>query len=136
MGEVTHDLLEPLGSGASTIRSLTLRPPQLADLLDFGLPVTGVHLQSGGYVETPDMAVIRSYIRRLTVGQVDHVLLGQASLADALALTEIVRGFFDTAAARLARPQTPAAETAPASSSTQPTSSSSGSDGRPPISLK
>ncbi len=107
--------------GETPFDHITLREPSYQDIVMSGLgfPQEGQPNGQGGVVIMTFWPVIDDYVRRLIVAP-EYKDIASLNFVDTKALQDAVCGFFLTAA--------------PTSSSAPPTNSSSGSDGKLPLS--
>jgi len=93
-GTRVRTLTKPIRGHNEDIHELRFREPRYSDFMMLGDPSAMVYLPNGGILPHEDHGIIEKYAERLIVEQGHGPLLGQCSLDDALAIKEIVLGFF------------------------------------------
>ncbi len=96
MAKVTVDLETPLIGHTGPIKQITLREPLACDYWELGEPYAHARNLDGAIISVEKADTIKAYIERLVV-DLDPLLLGQASLKDAIKISQAVVGFFSDA---------------------------------------
>lgn len=104
---VTIVLSEPIVGHRGVITEIVLKPPNLAQYMAIGEPVSVVPGPQGEGVVVDNDAAIAAYAEACMVEPKDKLLLDQVQLADAMEVKEAIIGFF--LAARRARTSNPPA---------------------------
>jgi len=87
-------LTKPIRGHEGDIREVRFREPRYHDFMMLGDPTAMVFLPNGGVLPHEDHGIIEKYAERLIVEQSHGPLLAQCSLDDALAIKEVILGFF------------------------------------------
>jgi len=87
-------LARPIRGHEGEIREVRFREPRYHDFMMLGDPTAMVFLPNGGVLPHEDHSIIEKYAERLIVEQSHGPLLAQCSLDDALAIKEMIIGFF------------------------------------------
>lgn len=104
MPAVIHKLKKPLQTADAPITEVKIREPNGEDYMELGDPYIVARLEDGTFFPAEDKGVLRQYVGRLV--DLDPNLMGQMSLADAMAIRDIVLGFFSDARSTSETPST------------------------------
>jgi hypothetical protein len=90
----TIKLSQPIVGHGSPITEVTVREPTAGQYWANGEPITWSSSKEGVYFRVENDAAIKAYVELCVVEPKDPLLLGQMTLADAMAVKDAVLGFF------------------------------------------